>query len=119
MSEKKVSAIQAVTLNTATFENEPFTPTYINFFYGKNGAGKTSLGRQLGEGAGIQWADGEVPANYEICLYNQDFIDQHFRTLDRLRGVFSLSGGKDILGHRSCDDLAFAARSGLNAVRTS
>jgi wobble nucleotide-excising tRNase len=95
MSEKKVSAIQAVTLNTATFENEPFTPTYINFFYGKNGAGKTSLGRQLGEGAGIQWADGEVPANYEICLYNQDFIDQHFRTLDRLRGVFSLSEGKE------------------------
>lgn len=95
MAEKKVSAIQAVTLNTATFENEMFTPTYINFFYGKNGAGKTSLGRQLGEGVGIQWADGEVPANYEIHLYNQDFIDQHFRTLDRLHGVFSLSEGKE------------------------
>ena len=96
MADKKVSAIQAVTLNTATFENETFTPTYINFFYGKNGAGKTSLGRQLGEGAGLQWAPGESPANYEIHLYNQDFIDQHFRTLDRLRGVFSLSEGKGL-----------------------
>jgi wobble nucleotide-excising tRNase len=95
MAEKKVSAIQAVTLNTATFENETFTPTYINFFFGKNGAGKTTLGRQLGEGTGLQWAPGEVPANYEIHLYNQDFIDQHFRTLDRLRGVFSLSEGKE------------------------
>lgn len=95
MAEKKISAIQEVTLNTATFENETFAPTYINFFFGKNGAGKTSLGRQLGEGVGLHWAEGESPANYEIHLYNQDFIDQHFRTLDRLRGVFSLSEGKE------------------------
>ena len=95
MAEKKVSAIQAVTLNTATFEDETFHPTYINFFFGKNGAGKTSQGRQLGEGAGIQWADGEVPANYEIHLYNQDFIDTYFRTLDKVQGVFSLSEGKE------------------------
>ena len=74
MAEKKVSAISGITLNTATFTDESFAPTYINFFYGKNGAGKTSLGRQLGEGAGLTWADGESPANYEIHLYNQDFI---------------------------------------------
>lgn len=94
MAEKKVSAISSITLNTATFTDESFAPTYINFFYGKNGAGKTSLGRQLGDGAGLTWAEGESPANYEIHLYNQDFIDQHFRTLDRLKGVFSLSEGK-------------------------
>lgn len=95
MAEKQISVIEAVTLNAATFSNETFHPTYINFFYGKNGAGKTTLGNQLGDGAGIQWAAGEIPANYEIELYNQDFIDQHFRTLDRLRGVFSLSEGKE------------------------
>ena len=95
MADKKVSAILAITLNTATFENETFHPTYINFFFGKNGAGKTSLGRQLGEGEGIQWAEGETPANYEICLYNQDFIDTYFRTLDKVQGVFSLSEGQE------------------------
>ncbi|HQO78997.1 MAG TPA: AAA family ATPase, partial [Thermodesulfobacteriota bacterium] len=94
MAEKKVSAISSITLNTATFTDESFAPSYINFFYGKNGAGKTSLGRQLGEGTGLTWSEGESPANYEIHLYNQDFIDQHFRTLDRLKGVFSLSEGK-------------------------
>jgi AAA+ superfamily predicted ATPase len=56
MAEKKVSAISSITLNTATFTDESFAPTYINFFYGKNGAGKTSLGRQLGDGAGLTWS---------------------------------------------------------------
>lgn len=95
MGEKKTSAIESITLNTATFTDETFRPTFINFFYGKNGTGKTSLGRQIGEGDGIQWAEGEVPAGYQIEIYNQDFIDQHFRTLDRLQGVFSLSEGKE------------------------
>jgi hypothetical protein len=93
MSEKKVSAIQAVTLNTATFENEPFTPTYINFFYGKNGAGKhpwaAAWRRELAFSGRC-----EVPANYEICLYILDFIDQLFDAR-RLRGVFSLSDGRN------------------------
>ncbi len=95
MADKKVSAIQSITLNTATFSEETFYPTYINFFFGKNGAGKTSLGRQLEEKTGLQWAPGEVPSNYEFHVYNQDFIDQHFRTLDKLQGVFSLSEGKE------------------------
>ncbi len=95
MAEKQVSAISKITLNAATFTDESFAPTYINFFYGKNGAGKTTIGRQLGEGTGLTWAEGESPANYEIHLYNQDYIDQHFRTLDRLKGVFSLSEGKE------------------------
>ena len=95
MEQKKVAAIESVTLNTATYSNISFNPTYINFFFGKNGAGKTSLGRELKEGSAIHWADGENPADYEILLYNQDFIDEHFHTLDRLQGVFSLSTGKE------------------------
>ena len=95
MAEKKKSVIEAVTLNTATFTDVTFEPSYINFFYGKNGAGKTSLGRQLGEGAGLTWSDGEVPGNYQIELYNQDFIDTYFKTLDKLQGVFTLSEGKE------------------------
>lgn len=94
MEDKRVSAIQKITLNEATFTNEIFYPTYINFFYGKNGAGKTSIGRQISEGVGLDWAENEVPEDYEIHVYNQDFIDQRFRTLDKLQGVFSLSEGE-------------------------
>ena len=90
MSEKQISAIESVTLNTATFTEETFTPTFINFFYGKNGAGKTSLGRQLGACEGVRWAEGESQTDYDILLYNQDFIDAHFRLLDNLKGIFTI-----------------------------
>lgn len=91
MTDKMVSAIQSVTVTAPTFHGVSFNPSYINFFFGANGAGKTSLGMELGQGRGLQWADGTVPENYEILLYNQDFIDLHFKTLNRVKGVFTLS----------------------------
>ena len=37
MNPKMKSAIEKITLNDATFSNEVIEPTYVNFFYGKNG----------------------------------------------------------------------------------
>lgn len=45
--EKKRSVIDGITLNTATFDNEPVTPTYINLFFGRNGAGKSSIAKVI------------------------------------------------------------------------
>ena len=42
MNQKMKSAIEKITLNDVTFSNEVIDPTYVNFFYGKNGAGKHS-----------------------------------------------------------------------------
>lgn len=96
MANKKLSAIKSITLNSATFHNKTIeNPTYINFFFGKNGSGKTSISREIESGEGIAWNTGESADNYEILVYNQDFIDTHFRTLDRLEGIFSLSEGKE------------------------
>lgn len=96
MADKKKSAIQSITLNTATYTNEIVEdPTYINFFYGKNGSGKTSISREISEGTCLTWSDSEIPENYDIMVYNQDFIDDHFKTLDRLKGVFTLSEGTE------------------------
>lgn len=43
MNPKMKSAIEKITLNDATFSNEVIEPTYVNFFYGKNGAGKSTI----------------------------------------------------------------------------
>ena len=43
MNPKMKSAIEKITLNDATFSNEVIEPTYVNFFYGKNGAGKSTM----------------------------------------------------------------------------
>ena len=76
MAEKKRSAITKVMLNTATFEGEPFEPTYINLFFGRNGAGKSSIAYAIQDGDGLEWKAGESADNYDLLVYNQDFIDE-------------------------------------------
>ena len=41
MKPKMQSAIEKITLNDATFSEEIIEPTFVNFFYGKNGARNT------------------------------------------------------------------------------
>lgn len=90
MAEKKRSAITKVTLNTATFEEDTFEPTYINLFFGRNGAGKSSIAYALESGEGLQWKPGESADNYDMLVYNQDFIDENFESFDNLQGVFTV-----------------------------
>lgn len=95
MSEKMISAIEEIVVNERTFNNEKIHPTYINFFYGKNGSGKTSISRQLESGDGLKWKEGEVPSTYQRHIYNQDYIDSRFKTLDRVNGIFTLNEGNE------------------------
>lgn len=46
-NEKMPASIRRITLNSATFEgqNEQITPTFINFFYGRNGPENLRLPR--------------------------------------------------------------------------
>ena len=90
MAEKKRSAITKVMLNTATFEGEPFEPTYINLFFGRNGAGKSSIAYAIQDGDGLEWKAGESADNYDLLVYNQDFIDDNFESFDNLSGVFTV-----------------------------
>ena len=104
--EKMTSAIEHITLDTATYTNVPLDPTYINFFYGKNGSGKTSISRQIRDNVGVTWAASDSAANYEIHVFNQDFIDEHFKTLDKIHGVFTLSDGdEDVEAQKQIDAL--------------
>ena len=43
MEEKMQSAIKSITLDGCTYHNITITPTLINFFYGKNGVGKSTI----------------------------------------------------------------------------
>ena len=47
MKPKMQSAIEKITLNDATFSEEIIEPTFVNFFYGKNGAGKSTIARTV------------------------------------------------------------------------
>lgn len=95
MNEKMTSAIEEIVINEGTFSNEKINPSYINFFYGKNGSGKTSISRQIESGNGLKWKEGEVPSNYQLHIYNQDYIDLRFKTLDKVNGIFTLNEGNE------------------------
>lgn len=89
--EKRRSVISKITLNTATFTKELVEPTYINLFFGRNGAGKSSIAYAIQAGEGLEWKPGEKADDYDVLVYNQDFIDDNFESYGNLQGVFTVN----------------------------
>ena len=94
MDGKKQSAITDIALNDiATFHNVHIDPTFINFFYGKNGAGKSTIAKSIAEvGAPkITFQNGVKSVNdYNILLYDQDFVRKNIKDDAELPGVFTI-----------------------------
>lgn len=64
----------------------------INFFYGANGAGKTSIGRLIDNPAAsiasqVVWRKGLA---LETLVYNNDFVEKNYVSVPDLKGVFTL-----------------------------
>jgi wobble nucleotide-excising tRNase len=65
----------------------------LNFVYGANGSGKTTISRALDRGDGdpttaIQWTDGQRPER--VRVYNRDFVARTLANVGDLPGVFLL-----------------------------
>ena len=96
MQRKVPSAIENITLNRATFTDVPVADlTFVNYFYGNNGAGKSSIAHAIEEDDGVVWADGKSADDYDVLVYNQDFINENFVNYGDLKGVF-IFGEEDI-----------------------
>lgn len=64
----------------------------INYFYGANGAGKTSIGKLIGDpsvsnSSQVHWVKGLA---LETLVYNNDFIEKNYTSVPSLKGVFTL-----------------------------
>lgn len=106
MQRKVPSAITNITLNRATFTDVPIDGlTFVNFFYGNNGAGKSSIAHAIAEGdEGVVWADGKTADDYDVLVYNQDFINDNFMNYGDLKGVF-IFGEEDIEAKKKIAEL--------------
>lgn len=91
MKEKQKSLIEKIKIDSATFHCEEVEPTFVNFFFGKNGAGKSTIAKAFQDGTGLTWATGQNPDDYVVAVYNQDFVSRNFATYGDLKGVFTLS----------------------------
>lgn len=88
--EKRKSAIEKIVLNAPTYNNVVCEPTFINFFFGRNGAGKSTVAKALEADAGIQWRMGQTANDYNVLVYDQDFINSNFDNYE-MAGVFTLN----------------------------
>jgi len=85
------SAITNISLNRATFSNVSIDNlSYINFFYGNNGSGKSSIARAIDENDGITWADGQKRSDYDVMVFDRKFIKGNFENYSNLKGVFTI-----------------------------
>lgn len=64
----------------------------LNFIFGSNGTGKTTIGRVIAEPASsptcaTSWKGGTP---LQTLVYNRDFVDRNFKPAEDLKGVFTL-----------------------------
>ena len=93
MPDKLPSEIIRITLDDATYKGTgaAIAPTYINYFFGNNGTGKTTIAKAIKTGSGVTYAPGKAAADYLPLVYDQDFIDANMRSYHNLPGVFTMN----------------------------
>ena len=89
--EKRKSAIEKVVIEGRSYDHEEFEPTFINFFFGRNGAGKSTISEMIQANTGLTWRSGQTVDDYNVLVYDQQFISDHFSNFDDLAGVFTLN----------------------------
>lgn len=91
MKNKISSAITGILLNRATFSNVPINNlSFVNYFYGNNGVGKSTIARLIESKKNLLWHPDKDESNYDVLVFNADFINNNFVGYDNLPGVFIL-----------------------------
>lgn len=94
--EEQVGMIESITISSiATFGTTPeqVNPlSLLNFFFGSNGTGKTTLSRVIADETkfptcSVTWKAG---TKLQPLVYNQDFVERNFNQPTELKGVFTL-----------------------------
>lgn len=103
--------------NVATYGTSPEVMSglkEINFIYGANGAGKTTISRVIRDcashpGCSLTW---QSSSSMEILVYNRDFVEKNFNQSGGLKGIFTL-GEKD----KALLDKINEAKSDLDGIK--
>ncbi len=86
--EKNKVKINKVTVPGPPFHGESFVPTNVNFLFGKNGSGKSTISRAIRDGIGLSWVNDPGNAT-TIQVFNEDYIK--FNIEGEMNGIFTIS----------------------------
>lgn len=79
--------------NVATYTNPvEITPRKLNFFYGSNGSGKTTISKLLGSKSIPDTCEVKASHNDDVrtLVYNRQFVEDNFKQSENLKGIFTL-----------------------------
>ncbi len=89
--EKDLSVMGKVHLEGVPFQTVDMVPTFVNFIFGMNGTGKTTLGRLLASSEeSITWREDVKQEEYERCVFNRDFVEKNIQPNQTLPGLFMM-----------------------------
>lgn len=93
MRDKLKSEILKLTLNDASYRGcgVSIAPTYVNFFFGNNGTGKSTIGKAIKVDNGVEWQPGRSVSDYKVHVYNLDYINANLHSYHNLHGVFTVN----------------------------
>lgn len=93
MREKIPSEITELSLRDASYKGcgVSITPTLINYFFGNNGTGKSTIGRAIKVDNGVVWRTGKSVSDYSVLVYNDEFIRANLQSYRNLPGVFTVN----------------------------
>lgn len=89
--DKIKTCIENVVLNTPIFNKESFSPTLLNFFYGKNGSGKSTIAKEIKTPGVVKWNDPFSITSDSIYVYNEDYIKENIQSYGNIPGVFTIT----------------------------
>lgn len=81
--------------DTASFDKVngvSFSPTLVNFIYGSNGSGKTTISNVIANSAAFPSCtfDWGLVTPLQTLVYNRTFIENNFEQSSELKGIFTL-----------------------------
>ena len=77
--------IRKIELPEIPFAGDSMTTAPVNYFYGENGTGKTTLAKQILDGRGLGFDAGYSPADICLLHFDSDYIERCFRSRERIR----------------------------------
>lgn len=84
---KKQGAIVSVVPTEKSFETnvKPIEPSLVNFFFGRNGAGKSTIAQTIKD-KHVTWEGTKGASDFDLKVYDQKYIEENFKDYQGLTG---------------------------------